>query len=539
MGWGTDPDVEPATGGWGKDPAAKDHVDKWSSIGRGMAQSATLELGDEIGSAIQAIGEKYLPESLGGAESTRSKKSFLELYRQNRTGARSDNRLAQESNPKTYLAGGLLGGMGTAAALPGGAGKTFAQLLGAGAIGGAVSGAGSSASDVSGYLPEFLGGEAKESGGGLGRLAVDTGIGGLLGAGGATVGYGAGKAAPSLLRGIRGLANSRAIDKGRKVLTNGADQLSNRLPIPDEAVGEALRSGTIIPMGTTHGTLGRLESRVGALEHARQTILSELEANGVVGPNAQELANRILGAGAELAPNTMDDAALRVYREAARKTLDKAPRRPMPLASTSERGRAVLPDVTDPGNLGLRQTEKLKGSLHEAAQFDRMLEKRSVNNARKEVASIYRGANEDAVSRAGAEAGPGSIVGEMAESFVPVKHRQGRLITAMEAAQRGAAREAQRRSPNMVETAMAASSPGGAALAIGKNLLKGRWDSTDASGAYWMGELADALARRADRTPGRAALGAGLGGAGERVGLPALAGGDDNDALIQWLRPGK
>src|SRR6266568_7797816 len=55
------------------------------AFGRGAAQGATLGFGDEIQGLVQAVGQKVLPESLGGIDYG---KSLKELYRESREAAR-------------------------------------------------------------------------------------------------------------------------------------------------------------------------------------------------------------------------------------------------------------------------------------------------------------------------------------------------------------------------------------------------------------------------------------------------------------------
>lgn len=147
------------------------------SLARGAAQGATLGFGDEIQGAIQAAGQKVLPEALGGGGAT--KKGFLDLYREARDSARKDDSEAQSANPKTFVGGNLAGGLATLPLAPGGGmavkgGTMGARLLAAAKAGGelgAASGFGASGADLT---QGDVVGAAKDAvvGGGAGAAAA-------------------------------------------------------------------------------------------------------------------------------------------------------------------------------------------------------------------------------------------------------------------------------------------------------------------------------------------------------------------------------
>lgn len=135
------------------------------SFGRGTMQGATLGLGDEIAGGLKA-GTAKVGEELGLKED--SKMSLKDLYKMYRDAQRAKNKQAEEQNPKSYLAGNVTGGIGSAVAVPEALmGKGAASAIGAGA----VTGLGTSEAD----LTE----PSKES---ILQAGKDTAMGGAIGA---------------------------------------------------------------------------------------------------------------------------------------------------------------------------------------------------------------------------------------------------------------------------------------------------------------------------------------------------------------------
>lgn len=456
----------------------------------GAGQGATLGFSDEAAAAMDWLAGKLgvgnpLATRLGEPETY---KEFREYYRRRLAEA-------QRQNPKSYGAGRLAG----AVAVPGsGLAATVAQ--------GAAAGVGESEADL--------------TKGEVGGALADAGVGGATGA----VGFGAGKllskgvekAAPALKRALR----AYSIEKGRKALLSGADQLAQKTPIRPEAVQEALESGAIRVGGSTAGAAKRL----GELAQARGTvygeILDELEAAGVRGPVASEVARRLWEAGQREAQQTTIEQVPRTFVKAARSISGK---------SSDE----FAPGAT----LGLRQAEGLKRSLQEEAKAAyQQLAPKSVGKAKMDAASIVREANEEAVARAAADAPPGSPVREMGDAFEPVKRRLANTLEALEAAKKGVARESTRTSDSASRALAAAAhgvAPGQAAvLGILQDLYRGRGASTMASLAHRLGR------------------GTAIDTAGDVAGdyLPAVARGmlpqEDIEAakrraLIEYLRGGQ
>lgn len=300
---------------------------------------------------------------------------------------------------------------------------------------------------------------------------------GAGGVGGGVIGLGASAAVEAARRPLAGALERLAIAKGRKVLTNGADQLSKNEPIPDSAVKEAIGSGGIRPGGTTSGAFERLRVLAREQNVKYRQLVEGLEAQGVPGPHAADVADAILARRDALAPNTANEAVLRQYTKQAEIVLGK----PQMLGE-------------DGARLGLMQNENLKRSVSNMADYGQT-GSTDMNDAFKDIASIYRGATEAAIEKGSQSAAAGSKTRQLADDFVPVKEKLGNLIEARNAARRGNARVAQRQGgsmPGAIETtaAVATGNPWLLGLKAATNAVKTMGPSTVAS--YSM-RLADAL----------------------------------------------
>lgn len=149
-------------------PVQTAKVSPSQSFQAGLAQGGTLGFGEEIMGGIRAardvMGDKFELSDLP------------ERYRQRRDEYRQYNELARQQNPKTYMGGEIVGGVGTSL-VPG----MGAATLGKTAAMGGVAGLGLSEADL--------------TQGQIGEAALDTGIGGITGG----LAYGATKGAGALL----------------------------------------------------------------------------------------------------------------------------------------------------------------------------------------------------------------------------------------------------------------------------------------------------------------------------------------------------
>lgn len=480
MGWGTDPIVEqaPATAGWGKDPIVQPAAraaralpvapTRLEALLRGGGQGVTFGFGDEVNGAIQALGEK-----LGG-----SGKSLGDLYRLNRDSFRREDKAAEDAHGGYYLGGNLAGGLLTAPLLPGGSAKSLAQALKTGATMGAAAGLGSGSADL--------------TRGDVGQALMETGTGAVFGAGGGLLGYGLAKGLPALSQALR----ARGINGARRVLLNGADSLSTRTILPDAAAEEALKSGAIVPFGTTKGAAARLETMAGDQAAKYSGIVQQLEAAGVKGPAAKDIADELLKRAVAAEPNTMNRAVPETYLAAGQDVMSKA-------------------DQT--GTIPLGRSENLKRSLQQAARKAYRAEQDTeMGDAKKAIASVFRQANEDVIDRATAAAGPGSQIAELGSDFVPTKQRLGRLIEASDAAERGAKRAGNRAHFSLNDTILAGAGlshggPAGLGLGILNNLARNRGASTMARAYYGAGNLLGSNALGSGTVPAALALAANPG----------------------------
>lgn len=316
-------------------------------------------------------------------------------------------------------------------------------------------------------------------------LASAGGVGGLL-TGGLLSGTGEVARKTGALDALAGVAKRVGIKQGRRVLTNGADSMSNRNALPDDVVEEALRSKGIKAFGTTEGARDRLSIKAGEVGEEYARIVASLEAKGVSGPDARKLADELFESAAKLEPLTMNNALPQEYLDSATKLLAKG---------------------GPSGKLGLSQTESLKRSLQDMAKYGK-LEETPLNIVRRDVASRVRQANEDAIEAAAKAAPADAELGELAAKFVPVKQRTGRLIQASEAAERGAARGEQRNAISLTDKMMATAglatgNPAALIAAGANNFARNR--GTSAVAKYGL-DLSDLLSTpSAAGAPGRAA----------------------------------
>lgn len=385
-----------------------------------------------------------------------------------------------------------------------------------------------------------LSGAGLSEGDTAGRVALDAAVGGGSALAGSALGrYVIG---PVLSRGgnvLRGALNRFAIQQGRRVLLNGADSLSSRVPTSDAAVREALDSDAIRPLGTTKGAYERLENFAEQLGDTYAATVEKLRSMGVKGADAERLAAEMQAKAKALRPHTMGPELPAEFEKQAEELLTKRAATEIPAVERKIPGNAYRPErtvVVSPAKtvyepeLDLVQAENLKRSLQTKARYGK-IEDTPVNEVKKEIASMMRQANEDAIEKAGAAAPLDSELQRTAESFVPIKRKLGRTLEARNAAQRGAARGDQRRlfslTDNMfVQAGLAAGDPTGAvAQGLANNLVRNVGTSTAAWSARKAAESGALKALRASRySIGRAAA-------------PAVnAMTADREALIEWLR---
>jgi hypothetical protein len=475
---------------------------------------------------------------------------FLEsegdVYRAGRDSEREVLRGAQEHYPKTAFVAEMIGDLGSDAVLSG---------LGLGGVGSAPYNV------FTGGLSGLLGSDAeltpdKATGGDAASAVASTLLGAGLGYALPKVGEKVASVAPAALRRLREALDNTAVAQGTRVLLNGADQLARVKPPRPEAVVDAIDSGAIVPFGTTQGAFKRLEKQADHWGTVYASVIEELEKAGVRGPDAEALARELadkgdalrptVGIGAPEVPAVYDDVAKRLEGEYV--SLPRATDALVRVRQALE-GVELPPGAVPDTRLGLREAEAVKRTLQDKAKYGN-IEDTLLNDARQEVASIVREANENAVETAGREAADGSDLRQLSESFVPVKQKLGRVLEARGAAEKGTAAAAKRRGLSMSDY-MAAGMGSGItdrlSLATLNNLARNRGTSAVASGSRGLARLAGAGARAAAANPSAVqAGGRELSAAFGRTMNPALARllglEDDNPddevqaALVEALR---
>lgn len=416
---------------------------KAEAFARGAGQGATLGFGDEIGAGVGTVLQKVLPESMGGIDYG---KGFLQLYRENRDSFRKDNKAAKDAHLGYYIAGNLAGGAPAAVATGGG-----------GALRLAASSAGLGAASALGES------EAQDVGGNL-KDAAEGGAAGLLLAGGLR---GLGKAVAPL----GAVLDKGAVGTARRVLMNSAASLSNKRKLSDDAVREALHSGAITVGGTSEGAASRLEGLRETVGDQYGGIVNELEKAGMVGSSAPALSQQISNAGRGVGDASINPAAPAIYRSAAEQVANKP--------------TIFGPGEATPTRLMLSQQEQMKRSAQGMAKSAyQQMQPGEVGLAHEDVASMLRQSVEDEIARQSPAAGP--AVQQLADSFVPVKDRLGRLIEASDVARAGMNRSAKRHAFSLSDIMMASGgmAHGGpleaGAAGIASHLLRSRGPSTAA-----------------------------------------------------------
>jgi hypothetical protein len=435
-------------------------------------------------------------------------RGLLDTYRTVRDERRARTAAGSEQNPWSARAGAATGiGLSIAAPLP------AVSIAGKGvAVGKKATGAarllqlarsptaariGSAAATGAGYgaLGGATEGEADLTQGDIRGVLADTVRGG---ASGAAWGAGGGAVAEGARAGIP-LLRRYALQKARENIQGSSDiAAATRKPMRDESVAQVLDDGHIRPLATTRDTYGRISEAAETEGEELGRLVSELEKRGVKGPDAQALAEDLMARYRREWKTNLNDAEAEVFSEAADRLVKRAGPAP------GEAGPAAR-------NLGFGQTERIKSNAQKQARFDR-LRLSGTDEARQEVASVIRQANEDQVAAWMAEKGRGRGDKIMGGKFKTQKKVVGNYLDAQAAAERGASKQMQKPSVGLTDTIMGAAAGGG-------NLLTSAF-------------LANMNAGVRSRFPSTAAVGAealrkslATGRAGERLGVGASAFG--------------
>jgi len=507
------------------------------ALARGVAQGATLGFADEIGgmaragvkvpAEVRTPGPKALakmypgvpyPEAAAkwfdanrpdvqaatGAESARQQQSAA--YESERDKIREADRAAREAHPVIFGAGEVGGTLVSAPLMPIAGAARGAPLMARVAEGakaaaplGAAFGLGASESpDVSGQVKD---------------VAIGAATAGALGGAVPAVQ----EATSRVARPVADWLHGQAMRYGRKALTGNAGAISVKKPLSDEAVQAALNAGAIKPLSGVQGIADRLGTSVDVVEQKLGDVLSQLEAAGVQGPNPAVVENILKTQGLDAFRNSGLEKIRRIYAEAAN--------------SLSEIGQVQR------GNLGLTQAERIKRAHQREANYTKAQRDTNAMGAQKEVASILRQANEDAV------AAQASKAPDLAAQFVPLKQELGPLLEAQGAADVAAARAARNRGISLTDTIAGAAGmshagiPGAAVMALANKLGRTRGPSTLSWLANKGAGTAEAMASGAS-TPSATPLTptvldwarGRIGADPLPVGIHAAAAGDDMPA---------
>lgn len=176
------------------------------SASSGLFDSLSLGYDDELAGALEAAGSTVGVRGLGGklkdihadAPTGFDFDKLKEIYKTKRDEARKEKVEAKEDNPKTYLGSNLVGSIGSSALLPGSAFGSIGRAAASGSALGAVNSLGSSDADN------------------LKDLAIDTAMGGAIGAG-------AGAGGAMLEKGTKKL-----ISNSKEYLTKGKDFIAGK-----------------------------------------------------------------------------------------------------------------------------------------------------------------------------------------------------------------------------------------------------------------------------------------------------------------------
>lgn len=308
-------------------PAPSAPKQEWSgpeSAGQGVVQGATMGFSDELGGALGAGMEK-----LAGNPDD---KSMSDLYHEYRDLQRRRNKGAEESNPKTYLAGNIAGGVGSGIALPG-----AASLKGAAALG-AATGLGTSEAELGSGDPS----ELKHG-------VEDVAIGSGLGLAGGVLGKGLSKA-----------VSSAALRKGGSRLAADVAGISPEA----EQAGQWIKSdsGKWIKKASPElpGT-GEIALREGAVPTVGGNSAREVATQQAIDSNYDKL-NPLLQKAQQSLDNNLDESLNNVGHVG-----DK-------LASNHYEFQAKIGDTDQASKIADKLLKENKGNIQKAAQMDGNLE---------------------------------------------------------------------------------------------------------------------------------------------------------------------
>jgi len=292
-----------------KDPEAVPMAD---SVVRGVSDGASFGFDDEIGGALEAVGSKVGVRGLGGSFSDirlespeEDKQDFSEVYASIRDKRRDDKLQARDSNPGTYMASQIGGGIGTAVAGP----ASLAGKMALSAGEGFVSGIGSSESDdMSGIAKDALGSGAisavmPAAFAGLGKAAK-----GVADFGKETIKKTAGAASGMPDEALEWYMSRRdKVNSARPIGDVSKSMMDTIDNLRDEVVSGSAKSRNIL---ADEGQTIPKETLVNFLDDN----ISKLQADGAFTDQAERGLNTLMKMKSRLVEESVDDAGERLTR---------------------------------------------------------------------------------------------------------------------------------------------------------------------------------------------------------------------------------
>lgn len=264
---------------WDDQPAGDDAPGVVESYYRHAVQPATFGFADEAEGALRAAGDV-----LTGGDFD---------YTKRRDEARARLKEAEAAHPTASTLGTWGGTIGSALIpVPGGATKTLLGTVGRGALMGAAQGLGSSEADL--------------TKGDVGRAAVDTGLGGLVGGAVGAAGHGLAKLAGPLLQRITGRAARGVGEANQQILTEEGEKAAAATATARAEAGNAAQA---------------------AYRHAELTLQDPDASESAVAMAKQLLQEQRQKASANIAQRAAEKGvAGQAYREAIESEADRAAR---------------------------------------------------------------------------------------------------------------------------------------------------------------------------------------------------------------------
>jgi hypothetical protein len=338
-------DLEPVSEGLDLEPLALEEVpvapppSKAESLLGGAQQGVTLGFADELAGLAGAAGYAYESGSLEGLKSN---------YEQARDEERARQKALEAANPKTYMAGALVGSAPSAIV-----GGSLPALAGVGA----VTGLGSAEGDIW-------------------EQAKSTALGGVLGGaakvGGDVVGSLAGKSLDALKPLYNKIKDKVGLDAAQKWLETQAGKLAEKAAGMERTQGQREVMARLLKTRVDEGEIGKELLKKEAIGRGPAQTAEKLQTlrtntgekiGEVVGEmedlNVQEIRQRLLDRASQIPPQGKDNLDLirALEREA------KAFKPKVLKEATPEQFSSVVDEFGNPIKIGEATEEVLSGAI--------------------------------------------------------------------------------------------------------------------------------------------------------------------------------